>query len=139
MVIDVRMNSPVPNLNGTPLHHHNHQQQRILKSTSSGAIRNHHLLQMTPGIPETIPPSATSPNSPQTNPGSATDDNSLGQLTRRFVQLLRDSPTGVLDLNYAAMQLDVQKRRIYDITNVLEGVGIIEKNAKNNVKWRYFF
>lgn len=31
----------------------------------------------------------------------------------------------------------MQKRRIYDITNVLEGVGLIEKNSKNNVKWRY--
>ena len=65
------------------------------------------------------------------------EDNSLGQLTRRFVQLLRESPTGILDLNFAATHLEVQKRRIYDITNVLEGVGLIEKNSKNNVRWRY--
>ena len=64
-------------------------------------------------------------------------DNSLGLLTRRFVQLLRDSPEGVVDLNYAATQLEVQKRRIYDITNVLEGIGMIEKKGKNNVWWRY--
>jgi hypothetical protein len=31
----------------------------------------------------------------------------------------------------------VQKRRIYDITNVLEGIGLIEKKSKNNVRWRY--
>jgi len=31
--------------------------------------------------------------------------------------------------------LEVQKRRIYDITNVLEGVGLLEKTAKNNIKW----
>ena len=30
--------------------------------------------------------------------------------------------------------LGVQKRRIYDITNVLEGIGYIEKNGKNIVK-----
>lgn len=58
-------------------------------------------------------------------------------MTRKFVQLLRESPSGILDLNFAAAQLEVQKRRIYDITNVLEGVGLIEKNSKNNVKWRY--
>lgn len=29
------------------------------------------------------------------------------------------------------------KRRIYDITNVLEGIGLIEKKSKNNVRWRY--
>ena len=31
--------------------------------------------------------------------------------------------------------LQVQKRRIYDITNVLEGVGLIEKKGKNNILW----
>lgn len=30
----------------------------------------------------------------------------------------------------------VQKRRIYDITNVLEGVGLIEKKSKNNIRWK---
>lgn len=30
----------------------------------------------------------------------------------------------------------MQKRRIYDITNVLEGVGLIKKSAKNNVQWQ---
>ena len=29
----------------------------------------------------------------------------------------------------------MQKRRIYDITNVLEGVGLLEKTSKNNIKW----
>lgn len=29
-----------------------------------------------------------------------------------------------------------QKRRIYDITNVLEGIGLIEKRSKNSVQWR---
>lgn len=30
----------------------------------------------------------------------------------------------------------MQKRRIYDITNVLEGVGLIEKKSKNNIRWK---
>lgn len=77
------------------------------------------------------PGTKSSPNTPQQR-----YDNSLGLLTRRFVQLLKEAPMGILDLNYAASQLDVQKRRIYDITNVLEGVGLIEKNSKNNVKWK---
>lgn len=35
----------------------------------------------------------------------------------------------------AAVELDVQKRRIYDITNVLEGIDLICKTIKNKVKW----
>lgn len=66
-------------------------------------------------------------------------DSSLGLLTRRFVQLLTEcSPpqgSGELDLNVAAQILKVQKRRIYDITNVLEGIGLIEKRNKNHVAW----
>jgi hypothetical protein len=54
-------------------------------------------------------------------------DTSLGLLTRKFIDLLENSPDGVIDLNIASVQLNVQKRRIYDITNVLEGIGILEK------------
>ena len=32
--------------------------------------------------------------------------------------------------------MQVQKRRIYDITNVLEGIGLIEKKSKNNIQWK---
>ena len=53
----------------------------------------------------------------------------------RFIDLMNDSPEGILDLNQAAKSLSVQKRRIYDITNVLEGIGLIEKQSKNNVQW----
>lgn len=63
-------------------------------------------------------------------------DTSLGLLTQKFVSLLKSSPDGVLDLNIAAERLSVQKRRIYDITNVLEGIGILEKRSKNNIQWK---
>uniref|UniRef100_A0A1I8AYZ8 E2F_TDP domain-containing protein n=1 Tax=Meloidogyne hapla TaxID=6305 RepID=A0A1I8AYZ8_MELHA len=42
----------------------------------------------------------------------------------------------VLNLNEAAELLGVPKRRLYDITNVLEGVDLIEKVGKNSIKWR---
>lgn len=63
-------------------------------------------------------------------------DTSLGLLTKKFIQLLKGASDGVVDLNKASEQLGVQKRRIYDITNVLEGVGLIEKKSKNNIRWR---
>ena len=42
----------------------------------------------------------------------------------------------VVDLNQAAAMLEVQKRRIYDITNVLEGISLIQKKSKNNIQWK---
>ncbi|XP_042321066.1 transcription factor E2F3 isoform X2 [Sceloporus undulatus] len=79
-----------------------------------------------------------SPDSPRTpkSPSEKTRyDTSLGLLTKRFVQLLSQSPDGVVDLNKAAEVLKVQKRRIYDITNVLEGIHLIKKKSKNNIQW----
>ncbi|KAG0176724.1 E2F transcription factor 3 [Apophysomyces sp. BC1021] len=69
------------------------------------------------------------------NSQSCRYDSSLGLLTKKFIALLRSSTHGDLDLNRAATQLKVQKRRIYDITNVLEGIRLIEKNSKNHVRW----
>ena len=62
-------------------------------------------------------------------------DNSLGVLTKKFVNLIKNSPDLTVDLNEAVKTLNVQKRRIYDITNVLEGIGYIEKILKNTIKW----
>ncbi|KAI3431634.1 hypothetical protein D9Q98_004681 [Chlorella vulgaris] len=62
-------------------------------------------------------------------------DSSLGLLTRKFIGLMEEAEGGVLDLNKAAEALHVQKRRIYDITNVLEGIGLIGKSGKNNVRF----
>ena len=46
-----------------------------------------------------------------------------------------DSKDKSLDLNKAMDVLQVQKRRIYDITNVLEGINLIIRYKKNHVKW----
>jgi transcription factor E2F3 len=58
-------------------------------------------------------------------------DNSLGVLTKKFVALIQNAEGNCIDLNDAVTMLGVQKRRIYDITNVLEGIGLIQKSHKN--------
>lgn len=75
------------------------------------------------------------PKAPKTPPEKTRYDTSLGFLTKKFCQLLAESSDGVLDLNKAAIVLNVQKRRLYDITNVLEGVRLIKKKSKNNIQW----
>ena len=68
--------------------------------------------------------------------GRTRQENSLGELTKKFIELIKHSENNTIDLNYAVNQLNVQKRRIYDITNVLEGIGLIEKWSKNKIRWK---
>ena len=69
--------------------------------------------------------------------GRTRGDHSLGELTRRFITIIKASqPLLSFDLNEAVEVLGVPKRRIYDITNVLEGIGLIEKTTKNKIQWR---
>ncbi|KAL7980429.1 hypothetical protein Chor_001583, partial [Crotalus horridus] len=89
----------------------------------------------TPKGKGTALPHIPSPKTPK-SPGEKTRyDTSLGLLTKKFIHLLSESEDGVLDLNRAAEVLEVQKRRIYDITNVLEGIQLIRKKSKNNIQW----
>ena len=67
-------------------------------------------------------------------PNASEKESSLSYLTQKFITMLQESPNGILDLNTAVQQLKVQKRRIYDITNVLEGIGYIKKSSKNKIK-----
>ncbi|XP_053100451.1 transcription factor E2F5 isoform X2 [Hemicordylus capensis] len=71
------------------------------------------------------------------NCSSSRHEKSLGLLATKFVSLLQEAKDGVLDLKAAADTLAVrQKRRIYDITNVLEGIDLIEKKSKNSIQWK---
>ncbi|XP_059210248.1 transcription factor E2F4-like isoform X1 [Centropristis striata] len=77
------------------------------------------------------------PATPLQSPKHQRSLRSLNLLTTKFVELLQVSQGGVLDLKHAVSVLAVgQKRRIYDITNVLEGVGLIVKISKSMVKWK---
>lgn len=68
--------------------------------------------------------------------GRPRNETSLSLLTKKFISLLDSSEDGSVNLNDASKYLKVQKRRIYDITNVLEGVGLLHKTFKNNIQWR---
>ncbi|XP_031504833.1 transcription factor E2FA-like isoform X2 [Nymphaea colorata] len=87
--------------------------------------------------PQTPTSNAGSPAASTLTPvGTCRYDSSLGLLTKKFINLMKQAEDGVLDLNIAADTLEVQKRRIYDITNVLEGIGLIEKKLKNRIRWK---
>uniref|UniRef100_A0A3Q2Z8P8 E2F/DP family winged-helix DNA-binding domain-containing protein n=1 Tax=Hippocampus comes TaxID=109280 RepID=A0A3Q2Z8P8_HIPCM len=63
------------------------------------------------------------------------NDTSLVLLTRKFLNMLQQSKDGVLDLNLVTQELNSSKRRVYDVTNVLEGINLIKKIYKNHVQW----
>ena len=47
--------------------------------------------------------------------------NSLDELCKKFIKYVLESNTKTINLNTAAKNIRVKKRRIYDITNVMEG------------------
>ena len=48
-------------------------------------------------------------------------ENSLDELTRAFMKYVKESKNFLININDVVKKLKVKKRRIYDITNVLEG------------------
>ena len=62
-------------------------------------------------------------------------ENSLGELTTNFIDYVKTKGLELININEIVKKLKVKKRRIYDITNVLEGIGYIKKLGKNQIKW----
>ncbi|PWZ25065.1 E2F transcription factor-like E2FE [Zea mays] len=62
-------------------------------------------------------------------------DKSLGLLCSNFVVLYNRDDVESIGLDEAAKCLGVERRRIYDIVNVLESVGILVRKAKNRYTW----
>ncbi|GJN29156.1 hypothetical protein PR202_gb17353 [Eleusine coracana subsp. coracana] len=63
---------------------------------------------------------------------------SLGLLCSNFVALYDREDVEAVGLDDAAKRLGVERRRIYDIVNVLESVGILVRRAKNRYAWLGF-
>ena len=62
-------------------------------------------------------------------------DNSLSQLTQGFLDYIKKKGRVRISINEMVEDLKVKKRRIYDITNVLQGIGYLDKIGKNEILW----
>ncbi|KAJ1696086.1 hypothetical protein LUZ63_004598 [Rhynchospora breviuscula] len=60
---------------------------------------------------------------------------SLGLLCSNFVALYNRDDVDAIGLDDAARRLGVERRRIYDIVNVLESVGVLVRKGKNQYSW----
>ncbi|XP_023000746.1 E2F transcription factor-like E2FE isoform X4 [Cucurbita maxima] len=63
---------------------------------------------------------------------------SLGLLCSNFLSLYDHDGVHSIGLDDAASRLGVERRRIYDIVNVLESVGVLSRKAKNQYSWNGF-
>lgn len=62
-------------------------------------------------------------------------EKNLGELCRRFVMLYSDNRTPEVSLDGATSRLGVERRRIYDIVNILESFEVVSRRAKNTYSW----
>ena len=77
-------------------------------------------------------------------------ENSLEEIAKRFFKCISKYKNNSITINDVVKELKVKKRRIYDVTNVLEGkyifllilfllknlgIGFIKKEGRNKIKW----
>ncbi|KAF4137347.1 E2F/DP family winged-helix DNA-binding domain [Phytophthora infestans] len=62
-------------------------------------------------------------------------DKSLGLLCENFLKLYRDDKILEICLDRAATELGVERRRIYDIVNILESIHLVSRKSKNLYNW----
>ena len=62
-------------------------------------------------------------------------ENSLTTLTKKFIHSIKNEEDQTLSLNAICQQLRICKRRAYDLTNVLESLGLINKGRKTEYCW----
>lgn len=63
-------------------------------------------------------------------------EKSLGELCKRFLYLYGGQGQDLLYLDQCTKELAVERRRIYDIINILESFNVIRRKAKNAYQWR---
>lgn len=68
-------------------------------------------------------------------PKAGRKDKSLSLISEKFIRLYQDGDVQEVSLDVAAQLLGVERRRIYDIVNVLEGLEVVVRKAKNTYTW----
>jgi len=63
-------------------------------------------------------------------------EKSLGELCKKFIYLYGAKNYCIIALDECTYTLGVERRRIYDIINILESFNVLSRLAKNQYEWR---
>ncbi|XP_049899326.1 transcription factor E2F8 isoform X2 [Epinephelus moara] len=113
---------------------------KMLISAASPDIRNREKeLCMDNDGRDGLDPSQDSENGDESEKMISRKDKSLGLLCHKFLARYPDYPNPALNndicLDDVATELSVERRRIYDIMNVLESLHMVSRSAKNRYTW----
>jgi sugar-specific transcriptional regulator TrmB len=61
----------------------------------------------------------------------------LAMLAQGFRRIMTTAGSDVIDLNDAVKELGIPKRRIYDVVNILEGAGVMERTTSEVSEYRW--
>ena len=59
----------------------------------------------------------------------------MGQLSKKFLSFFGTLENCEVSLDTVTSQLGVERRRIYDIINILESLGVVFRRGKNHYYW----
>ncbi|CAD8140000.1 unnamed protein product [Paramecium pentaurelia] len=65
-------------------------------------------------------------------------EKSLEELSKKFVRCLIDYDEKIICLDQITEELGVERRRIYDIINILESLQVVKRKCKNQYSWSGF-
>ncbi|XP_059209483.1 transcription factor E2F8 isoform X2 [Centropristis striata] len=113
---------------------------KMLISAASPDIRNREKeLCMDNDGRDGLDPSQDTENGEESEKMISRKDKSLGLLCHKFLARYPDYPNPALNndicLDDVATELNVERRRIYDIMNVLESLHMVSRSAKNRYTW----
>lgn len=93
---------------------------------------------------ENTAPQSYPQSHPQPHPQPQNDDStsksysraskSLGLLTLSFLSLSSPPNPSIISVDRSALQLGVERRRVYDVVNILSSLGVLERTAKNTYR-----
>lgn len=84
---------------------------------------------------EQVPTGSKRKATPPSSSCKGRKDKSLGLISEKFLTLYEDDGEQEISLDVAAQCLGVERRRIYDIVNVLEGLEVVVRKGKNTYTW----